>query len=66
MHIIIGPGVNSYYCLFIDSNPDTLKSKKSELKLYCDLLMQQVHMVKTAVTEEGGPQVQVRNSFIVC
>lgn len=40
------------------SNPDTLKSKKSELRLYCDLLMQQVHMVKTAVTEEGGPQVQ--------
>lgn len=41
-----------------DSNPDTLKSKKSELRLYCDLLMQQVHMVKTAVTQEGGPEVQ--------
>ena len=52
--------------MFVDSNPDTLKSKKSELRLYCDLLMQQVHMVKTAVTEEGGPQVQVRNSSIVC
>ena len=24
-----------------------LKSKKSELRLYCDLLMQQVHTIKT-------------------
>lgn len=37
-----------------DTNPDALKTKKSELRLYCDLLMQQVHVVKTAVssTEE--------------
>lgn len=41
-----------------DSNPDTLKSKKSELRLYCDLLMQQVHMVKGAATHEGGPEIQ--------
>lgn len=52
--------IQVYYRLFVDSNPDTLKSKKSELRLYCDLLMQQVHMVKTAVTQEGGPEVQVR------
>jgi hypothetical protein len=25
--------------------------------------MQQVHMVKTAVTQEGGPEVQVRSSL---
>jgi hypothetical protein len=54
------------YLLFVDVNPDTLKSKKSELRLYCDLLMQQVHMVKTAVTQEGGPEVQVRRDRFVC
>lgn len=31
-----------------DANPDALKTKKSELRLYCDLLMQQVHSIKTA------------------
>lgn len=41
-----------------DCNPDTLKSKKSELRLYCDLLMQQVHVVKTAANNENGPEVQ--------
>lgn len=39
-------------------NPDDLKSKKSELRLYCDLLMQQVHMVKTAVNNKDGPEMQ--------
>ncbi|KAI5716842.1 hypothetical protein M8J76_013329 [Diaphorina citri] len=39
--------------------PDELKSKKSELKLYCDLLMQQVHQIKSfANTENGEPDVQ--------
>jgi len=37
--------------------PETLKSKKSELRLYCDLLMQQVHTLKTAAKGEGGPDV---------
>lgn len=41
-----------------EPNPDTLKTKKSELRLYCDLLMQQVHMVKTAALKEGGPEVE--------
>jgi hypothetical protein len=26
----------------------SLKTKKSELRLYCDLLMQQVHLVKVS------------------
>uniref|UniRef100_A0A224XXZ3 Putative oxysterol binding protein n=2 Tax=Panstrongylus TaxID=65342 RepID=A0A224XXZ3_9HEMI len=38
--------------------PETLKSKKSELRLYCDLLMQQVHMVKTAASKESGPDLE--------
>lgn len=41
-----------------DCNPDTLKAKKSELRLYCDLLMQQVHVVKTAASNECGPDVR--------
>ncbi|KAJ1530634.1 hypothetical protein ONE63_005508 [Megalurothrips usitatus] len=42
-----------------ESNPDILKVKKSELRLYCDLLMQQVHTVKTEATKEGGPEIQI-------
>ncbi|XP_019878206.1 pleckstrin homology domain-containing family A member 3 isoform X2 [Aethina tumida] len=30
-----------------DGNPDELRTKKSELRVYCDLLMQQVHVLKT-------------------
>ncbi|XP_050345213.1 pleckstrin homology domain-containing family A member 3-like [Nymphalis io] len=40
------------------SYEDSLTHKKSELHLYCDLLMQQVHAVKSAATSEGGPQIQ--------
>ena len=29
-------------------DPASLKTKKSELRLYCDLLMQQVHLVKVS------------------
>lgn len=58
-----------------DSNPDQLKTKKSELRLYCDLLMQQVHTLKTAISNEDGPVVEVKNyhklftylhKFILC
>lgn len=45
--------------LVVDSNPDSLKTKKSELRLYCDLLMQQVHMIKTAVSNDKEPDLQV-------
>lgn len=41
-----------------ENKPDILKVKKSELRLYCDLLMQQVHTVKTEAIREGGPQIQ--------
>lgn len=42
-----------------ETNPDALKTKKSELRLYCDLLMQQVHLVKTSATSKDGPEVEV-------
>lgn len=35
-------------------SPDIIKTKKSELRLYCDLLMQQVHSVKS-VAQAGDP-----------
>lgn len=38
---------------------DSLINKKSELHLYCDLLMQQVHAVKSATSQENGPDVEV-------
>ncbi|CAH0406579.1 unnamed protein product [Chilo suppressalis] len=42
--------------VFDDTN--SLSHKKSELRLYCDLMMQQVHAVKSAVTTENGPDLQ--------
>ncbi|XP_060074304.1 pleckstrin homology domain-containing family A member 8-like [Ylistrum balloti] len=36
---------------------DIVRTKKSELRLYCDLLMQQVHSVKSAV-QESQPDVK--------
>jgi len=40
------------------TSPDAVKAKKSELRLYCDLLMQQVHSIKEAATSETGPNIQ--------
>lgn len=41
--------------IYIDEvSPDIIKTKKSELRLYCDLLMQQVHSVKS-VAQAGDP-----------
>ena len=39
-------------------SPDLLRTKKSELRLYCDLLMQQVHSVKSSIQEEQDLQVK--------
>ena len=33
------------------TSQDILKKKRSELRLYCDLLMQQVHTIKTSVKD---------------
>ncbi|KAF4531990.1 hypothetical protein B566_EDAN006535 [Ephemera danica] len=40
------------------ASPDSLKHKKSELRLYCDLLMQQAHMVKESACKEKPPDLQ--------
>ncbi|KAF9802312.1 hypothetical protein SFRURICE_008994 [Spodoptera frugiperda] len=37
---------------------NSLGHKKSELRLYCDLMMQQVHAVKSAAFAEGGPETK--------
>ena len=44
-----------FYCLIIDAMPDLCKAKKSELRLYCDLLMQQVHSVKEIASAKDTP-----------
>ncbi|KAG5900309.1 hypothetical protein JTB14_026317 [Gonioctena quinquepunctata] len=41
-----------------EPNPDALKTKKSELRLYCDLLMQQVHVIKNAAQEKEQPDIE--------
>lgn len=43
----------------IEGDKDLLKTKRSELRLYCDLLMQQVHSVKDAATQMPKPDVDV-------
>ncbi|CAG5130381.1 unnamed protein product [Candidula unifasciata] len=37
-----------------DAVPDLMRTKKSELRLYCDLLMQQVHSIKQTVSTSDG------------
>lgn len=44
-------------------SPDNLRTKKSELRLYCDVLMQRVHAVKTAATASDMPDIEVRLIF---
>lgn len=39
-------------------NPDALKTKKSELRLYCDLLMQQVHVIKLPHNRKMDPKLK--------
>lgn len=42
---------------------DVVKTKKSELRLTCDLLMKQVYNVKTAANNPDGPDLEVDNTF---
>ncbi|KAK8743625.1 hypothetical protein OTU49_001169 [Cherax quadricarinatus] len=41
-----------------EQEPDTVKAKKSELRLTCDLLMKQVYSVKTAANNPDGPDLE--------
>ncbi len=43
-------------CVADEISEDELRAKKSELRLYCDLLMQQVHSVKQAVNQQDKTQ----------
>lgn len=43
-----------------EMSPDIVKTKKSELRLYCDLLMEQVHSVKQSISStHETPDIQV-------
>ena len=39
------------------SSYDVLKKKRSELRLYCDLLMQQIHTIKTSVKDQDANSI---------
>ncbi|XP_064646273.1 pleckstrin homology domain-containing family A member 8-like isoform X2 [Lineus longissimus] len=42
-------------------SPEEIRAKKSELRLYCDLLMQQVQTVKSSVSNDKEPNVEKIN-----
>lgn len=44
---------------FTEPEADEVKTKKSELRLTCDLLMKQVYNVKTAANNPDGPDLEV-------
>jgi len=48
----------------ISETNESLKTKMSELRLYCDLLMQQVHTIQEFVHHDethSPPSIEVRN-----
>lgn len=45
-----------------NTTQDLLKTKRSELRLYCDLLVQQIHSVKMAATNKEGPDIEKLDS----
>lgn len=49
----------------ISETSESLKTKMSELRLYCDLLMQQVHTIQEFVHHDetrSPPSIEVQNS----
>lgn len=57
---------NSFLIYIDEVSPDIIKTKKSELRLYCDLLMQQVHSVKS-VAQAGDPvDIEVCRHVCTC
>lgn len=55
--------IQYYFLAAALEDTNSLGHKKSELRLYCDLMMQQVHAVKSAANTEVGPDTQVN---IIC
>ena len=50
--------------LFILEDTQALKSKKTELRLYCDLLMQEIHKVKTVGNRENDKEPGEKNESL--
>ena len=50
-----------YISLFLLEDTQALKSKKTELRLYCDLLMQEIHKVKTIGNRENDTSTTSSN-----
>ena len=66
MRISVKVSVACFVCGPSDELPEMpLKVKKSELRLYCDLLMQQVHSVKCAVQDKDQPDIEVFTLYLL-
>ena len=51
----------NYIFLYLLEDTQALKSKKTELRLYCDLLMQEIHKVKTIGNRENDTSTTSSN-----
>ena len=49
------------FLFFLLEDTQALKSKKTELRLYCDLLMQEIHKVKTIGNRENDTSTTSSN-----
>ena len=49
---------------YVYQSNNLLKCKQSELRLYCDLLMQQVHEMKSLVDTEKMPATEAKVSLL--
>ena len=52
----------NYIFLYLLEDTQALKSKKTELRLYCDLLMQEIHKVKTIGNRENDTSTTSSNA----
>lgn len=43
-----------FLCLEVQENTEALKTKMSELRIYCDLLLEQVNKLKESPLSEGA------------
>lgn len=67
MYIVCNKFVFPFFSIEISETNESLKTKMSELRLYCDLLMQQVHTIQEFVHHDetrSPPSIEVHNSRI--
>lgn len=63
-YIICNKLIFPLFLIEISETNESLKTKMSELRLYCDLLMQQVHTIQEFVHRDethSPPSIEVQN-----